>query len=160
MMRIPSITLGLCAASLVLASMSLTSLVAASPQRGAMPVPRPAPRAMPARAASGRAQPARRLTTGRNLRRRTAFDPETGTASPGGGMGGCGRRAEPLSPEVLAARKFRQTRVTGRRLAKRVDLVRRELRWHKKLSSAVEAARAQKRPILWIQTLGSLSGYL
>ena len=61
---------------------------------------------------------------------------------------------------MKAAREFRATRVEGRELAKSVDRVRKTLDWHKSLKAAAKIARAENKPIVWIQTLGSLEGYL
>ncbi|HMQ21804.1 MAG TPA: hypothetical protein PKE00_04895 [Planctomycetota bacterium] len=122
-------------------------------------------RGMPARAAVTRPAPARTAARAVSNRGQSvvagALDNSASRDVPG-----CpgGRVAtEPPSPELTArkaAMAFRSTRVEGRELAKRVDTVRKSVDWHKSLKAATAAARNEGKPILWIQTLGSLSGFL
>jgi hypothetical protein len=67
------------------------------------------------------------------------------------------------SPEEKAraladAKEFRSLKVPARKVAPAVRKVLR-LRWHKSLRGAAHKARAEHKPILWIQALGDLRGY-
>ena len=46
----------------------------------------------------------------------------------------------------------------GKQLAANVKRLK-ELEWHKALDQATEAAEANGKPILWLQTLGDLTGF-
>ncbi len=56
-------------------------------------------------------------------------------------------------------RHFLGSRFKGRDVRKAIDRVVRKLHWHTKLSRAVRAAQAARKPIVWIQALGDLRGY-
>lgn len=58
------------------------------------------------------------------------------------------------------ARKFRQLEVSGDTVEANVKKVVDRLRWHGSLSSALQAARQKNKPLLWIQALGDLDGFL
>ncbi len=58
------------------------------------------------------------------------------------------------------ARAFRRLRVSGDEVAKNVRKLTKELRWHKSLSSALASGRRQGKPVVWIQALGDLDGFL
>lgn len=67
--------------------------------------------------------------------------------------------AIPSSPAATqAAREFRQSRVSGRALAKRVKRLE-ALGWHESLDEVRRAAEESGKPIFWIQLLGDLDGY-
>ncbi len=61
---------------------------------------------------------------------------------------------------MRAARSFKRLQVPGEQVASNVARLKRELRWHKNLGSALEAGRDSKKPVLWIQALGDLDGFL
>ncbi len=63
------------------------------------------------------------------------------------------------SPAAREAQRFRQLRVPGRRVQKAVRKLNR-LHWHKKLKNAARDAAVENKPILWIQALGDLKGYV
>ena len=60
----------------------------------------------------------------------------------------------------MSARSFRKLTVPGVEVAKNVKRLTTELRWHKNLSSALAAGRAKGKPVVWIQALGDLKGFL
>lgn len=62
--------------------------------------------------------------------------------------------------ELKQARAFRKLRVPGEQVASRVEKLTTELVWHDSLEGALATAREQNRPVLWIQALGELKGYL
>ncbi len=66
--------------------------------------------------------------------------------------------ARELTEAEKAARQFRGPRVKGRRLARAINKLTRELKWHRKLEDAAAAAAEAGKPILWIQLLGDLRG--
>lgn len=59
---------------------------------------------------------------------------------------------------LAAARKFRSTKVPGRKVAPAVRKLL-KLRWHRSLRDAASQAGKKRKPILWIQALGDLRGY-
>ena len=76
-------------------------------------------------------------------------------------MSGCGvqsRRRTPLTAAQQQARSFQRSVTDGRAVKKGVARLR-SLVWHKKLKSAYASARRHNKPVLWIQALGSLTGY-
>lgn len=60
---------------------------------------------------------------------------------------------------IESGQRFKGTKVDGRDLKRAVEKVTEELKWHKKLSSAQQAAKQTGKPILWLQLLGDLDGY-
>ena len=66
--------------------------------------------------------------------------------------------AQQLTEAQQEARQFRRPQVSGRRLARAVNKLTRELKWHRKLEDAAAAAEETGKPILWIQLLGDLRG--
>lgn len=66
--------------------------------------------------------------------------------------------AGPLTEAQVEARQFRAPQLEGRRLARAVNKLTRELRWHRRLEDAAAAAANAGKPILWIQLLGDLRG--
>ena len=76
-------------------------------------------------------------------------------------MSGCAaqpRRRTELTQAQQAARSFQRSVTGGRTVKKNVSRLR-SLVWHKKLKSAYASARRHNKPLLWIQALGSLTGY-
>ena len=59
-----------------------------------------------------------------------------------------------------AAKRFRKLRVEGEQLAQNTTKLTSELRWHDDLAAAREEARQSGKPVLWIQALGELDGFL
>lgn len=59
---------------------------------------------------------------------------------------------------MKAAKEFRKLKVPGKEVAPAVRKLL-KLRWHKSLRAAAYKARAEDKPILWIQALGDLRGY-
>ena len=57
-----------------------------------------------------------------------------------------------------AAREFRAMKVPAKKVTSAVRKLL-KLRWHKSLRDAAYKARADHKPILWIQALGDLKGY-
>lgn len=60
---------------------------------------------------------------------------------------------------LAAATAFNNRHFEGLALRKDMITVTRGLRWHKTLASAVEEARAEHKPIVWIQALGDIKGF-
>ncbi len=58
------------------------------------------------------------------------------------------------------ARQFKRMKMPGTDVEKNVKRLISELRWYKSLRSALAAGRAKGRPVLWIQALGDLDGFL
>ncbi len=59
---------------------------------------------------------------------------------------------------LAAARKFRSLKVSAGKVSRGVRRLL-GLRWHKSLREAAAAAKADHKPILWIQALGELRGH-
>ena len=58
------------------------------------------------------------------------------------------------------ARQFRRLRIPGEEVEKNVGRLTEELHWFKTLGGALGSGRAKGRPILWVQALGELDGFL
>ena len=74
-----------------------------------------------------------------------------------------GRETEGTQPNQLAkmsAGSFRKLTVPGTEVAKNVKRLTTELRWHKSLSGALAEGRSKGKPVVWIQALGDLKGFL
>ena len=74
-----------------------------------------------------------------------------------------GQRTEGTNPNALAKmspRSFKKLVVSGDEVATNVKRLTTELRWHKNLSSALAAGRSKGKPVVWIQALGDLKGFL
>jgi len=65
--------------------------------------------------------------------------------------------AKPDEELQTAAMHFEVAQAEGRTLAKAVRKVL-KLDWHEDLTRAAKAARAQDKPLVWIQLLGDLDG--
>lgn len=65
-----------------------------------------------------------------------------------------------LQKKMKDARGFRSLRLPGDRVEKNVEKLTKELHWYKSLSSALTAGRRQGKPIVFIQALGDLDGFL
>ena len=65
-----------------------------------------------------------------------------------------------LSEAEQEARAFCAPQLSGQKLAKAVSHVAKELAWQTSLEAAAKLARAQGKPIVWIQALGTLKGFL
>ena len=59
-----------------------------------------------------------------------------------------------------SARSFRRLKVPGTEVAENVRKLTKELHWHKTLASALAAGRTKGKPVLWIQALGDIDGFL
>lgn len=57
-------------------------------------------------------------------------------------------------------RSFRRLEVPGDEVESNVRTLLRKLRWHSSLSGALQSARAKGKPVVWIQALGDLNGFL
>ena len=66
--------------------------------------------------------------------------------------------AAPTRP--MSAGAFRKLQVPGDVVAKRVKKLTTELPWYKTLGGARAAGSAKGKPILWIQALGDVDGFL
>ncbi len=68
-----------------------------------------------------------------------------------------------LIPDVASAsqgaRDFQRLRVPGREVSRAVRSLVADLNWKKTLGAAQRAAKKTGKPIVWIQALGSLTGY-
>ena len=60
----------------------------------------------------------------------------------------------------MGARSFNRLTVSGEEVAKNVKRLTKEMHWHKSLASALAAGRQQGKPVVWIQALGDLKGFL
>jgi hypothetical protein len=69
-------------------------------------------------------------------------------------------REKDLTPEDKEARAFRVPQSRGKDLAKAVGKVTKELVWQGSLADAQKLAAKEGKPILWIQALGTLKGFL
>ncbi len=58
------------------------------------------------------------------------------------------------------ARAYRKLEVDGDAVIANVEKLTTELTWHGDLAAARDAARASGKPVLWVQALGDLDGYL
>jgi len=65
---------------------------------------------------------------------------------------------EPAMP--TNARQFRQLKVPGEQVEQNVKRMLEELRWYKSLTGALQAGSRKGRPVLWIQALGELDGFI
>lgn len=71
------------------------------------------------------------------------------------------RQLEPVDRgAVKGARQFRRLEVAGEDVARNVEEMTTRLRWHKQLKSALRSGREQGKPIVWIQALGDIDGFL
>ena len=74
-----------------------------------------------------------------------------------------GQQTEGTQPNRLAtmsAGSFRKLTVPGEEVARNVKRLTTELRWHKSLSGALAEGRSKGKPVVWIQALGDLKGFL
>jgi hypothetical protein len=78
-----------------------------------------------------------------------------------------GQQAQPKRLEdtssrtkMREARSFRRLKVSGEQVEKNVRKLTKELKWHKSLGSALAAGRREGKPVVWIQALGDLNGFL
>jgi len=62
--------------------------------------------------------------------------------------------------ERMTARQFRRLEVSGDEVEANVRTLLKRLRWHSSLSSALGSARANNKPVVLIQALGDLDGFL
>lgn len=60
----------------------------------------------------------------------------------------------------MSAREFRRLTVPGATVAKNVERLTSEMRWHRTLGAALAEGRAKGKPVVWIQALGDLEGFL
>lgn len=72
-----------------------------------------------------------------------------------------GNMASPHDPnqpkEVQEAQAFQRLQVPGHQVSRAVKKVR-NLKWYSTLTAASQRARVDKKPIVWIQALGTLKG--
>ena len=59
-----------------------------------------------------------------------------------------------------AARSFRHLKVPGEQVAQNVKKLVSELHWYKSLRAARTAGKTSDKPIVWIQALGNIDGFL
>ena len=71
-----------------------------------------------------------------------------------------GTRAATQQTLPTNARQFRRLKIPGDEVEKNVRRLTKELRWYKTLGAALGSARAKGRPVLWVQALGELKGFL
>ncbi len=58
------------------------------------------------------------------------------------------------------ARAFRKLQLNGEQVRAAVDGLLEDVRWYRSLGAALSAGRAQGKPVLWIQALGDIDGFL
>ena len=58
------------------------------------------------------------------------------------------------------ANQYRRLESPGEQVKQNVDKLTKELKWFRSLEAAKLTARNEKKPILWVQALGELNGYL
>ncbi|HLU39020.1 MAG TPA: hypothetical protein VK081_06520 [Planctomycetota bacterium] len=63
------------------------------------------------------------------------------------------------SEAARAADAFTRSVLRGVEVARTVRRAADALRWHRKLEDAARTARAEGKPIVWVQALGELRGY-
>jgi hypothetical protein len=67
----------------------------------------------------------------------------------------------PISPAATqSAQEFRNLKIDKALVHQRVRKLTKELTWHKKLDAALAASQQSGKPVLWIQALGKLTGYV
>ena len=59
-----------------------------------------------------------------------------------------------------AARSFRHLKVPGEQVEQNVKKLVSELRWYTSLRAARGAGKAKDKPVVWIQALGDIDGFL
>lgn len=59
-----------------------------------------------------------------------------------------------------AAHDFRRLHLPGEEVARNVERLTSELHWYRSLSSALAAGRSADKPVVWIQALGDIDGFL
>ena len=83
----------------------------------------------------------------------------TAAAQRGDPPGSMARQPDPDQPkEVQEAQAFQNLKVPGHRVSRAVKKLRR-LKWYSTLTAASTRARQEKKPIIWIQALGTLKGH-
>ena len=67
----------------------------------------------------------------------------------------------PVSAQATAdAKAFRAQVVPEKEVYRNVRKLTKELKWHTRLKTATKAANQTGKPILWIQALGGLNGFV
>lgn len=67
----------------------------------------------------------------------------------------------PVSKQATAdAKAFRAQVVSEKEVYRNVRKLTTELKWHSRLKTATKEANKNGKPILWIQALGELNGYV
>lgn len=61
---------------------------------------------------------------------------------------------------LKSVRGFRRLKVPGDEVEQNVRRLTKEMRWHKTLGAALASGRRQSKPVVWIQALGDLDGFL
>ena len=69
-------------------------------------------------------------------------------------------RAASTELKRMSSRSFRKLTVPGNEVEVNVKRLTTEMKWSKTLSSALARGRAQGKPVLWVQALGDLKGFL
>jgi hypothetical protein len=59
-----------------------------------------------------------------------------------------------------SAHAFRRLRVPGEQVEQNVEKLVSELRWYSNLRAARAAGKAKDKPVVWIQALGEIDGFL
>lgn len=60
----------------------------------------------------------------------------------------------------MSPRTFKRMTVPGEQVEANVKRLTTRLRWHKHLGAALAEGKAKKKPVVWIQALGDLKGFL
>ena len=58
------------------------------------------------------------------------------------------------------AKKYRQLKVTGDELKSNIERLTSELTWYTSMEAVKEEAKKQDKPILWLNVLGEIDGFL
>lgn len=60
----------------------------------------------------------------------------------------------------MSPRKFKRLTVPGDVVETNVERLTTRMRWHKRLGAALAEGKAKGKPVVWIQALGDLEGFL
>ncbi len=67
---------------------------------------------------------------------------------------------KPSRSQIAKSRNFRRLTVPGDEVKKNVKRLTKELHWHRTLAGALASGRTKGKPVVWIQALGDLKGFL
>ena len=67
---------------------------------------------------------------------------------------------KPSRSQLTKSRNFRMLTLPGEEVATNVKRLTKQLHWHRTLAGALASGRTKGKPVLWIQALGDLKGFL